>query len=306
MNYVAAKCTQCGASINIDSNKKSGYCPNCGTKYFTKDVTINNYSSYTYNESIDGKTINRQAVLEKMLVNYYNGKFNDIDNLKEYSFKVLEIDEDNILANFVAFKNISNKDEIIKLLENKDLKLNKELFETLINQVFCYDGYLYFSFIINSDFDKEEKINYLCKIKNPKFDILNDLNKGNNFEVVKNFLKAGLGIGYMQLIIFVSLFNFSAVENEELIGIIEDLPTTSKYLFVKQLLNFINSNSGFEFGNKYEYEQKYDKYKLMEKKLKEKKMEETKKQTTYLTGVEIQEVKKNKKFNLFNIFKKKK
>ena len=74
MSLVEGKCRQCGAGIEFDSSKKTGVCPHCGTKYLTKDVIINNYSNYTYNESIDGKNINRQAVLEKMLINYYNRK----------------------------------------------------------------------------------------------------------------------------------------------------------------------------------------------------------------------------------------
>lgn len=51
MSLVAAKCTQCGANIQVDDSKEAGICPNCGTAFIT-EKTINNYvnnTSNTYN-----------------------------------------------------------------------------------------------------------------------------------------------------------------------------------------------------------------------------------------------------------------
>ncbi len=49
----AAKCTSCGANIQIDESKKSGFCPNCGTAYTTDEI-IKNYitNSSTTNAQI--------------------------------------------------------------------------------------------------------------------------------------------------------------------------------------------------------------------------------------------------------------
>ena len=38
MAFVATKCTQCGADIQIDDSKESGFCSNCGTKFTTEKL----------------------------------------------------------------------------------------------------------------------------------------------------------------------------------------------------------------------------------------------------------------------------
>ena len=38
MAFVASKCTQCGADIQIDDSKESGFCSNCGTKFVTEKL----------------------------------------------------------------------------------------------------------------------------------------------------------------------------------------------------------------------------------------------------------------------------
>ena len=43
MAFVAAKCTQCGASIEVDDSKEAGICSHCGTAFITEKV-INNYN----------------------------------------------------------------------------------------------------------------------------------------------------------------------------------------------------------------------------------------------------------------------
>ena len=128
MGLVVGKCTQCGASIEFDSSKKTGVCPHCETKYLTKDITVNNITNYSFNETINGKNVNRVAVLEKMLIKYYNKEFNDIDNLKEYSFRVLELDNNNSLANFVAFKSIAKDDDMINFINEGRFEISLKLF----------------------------------------------------------------------------------------------------------------------------------------------------------------------------------
>ena len=60
MGLVAAKCTQCGANIEVDASKEAGVCSHCGTAFITEKV-INNYTIHnhnTVNNNIANATIN--------------------------------------------------------------------------------------------------------------------------------------------------------------------------------------------------------------------------------------------------------
>ena len=46
MGLIAAKCSECGAPIEVDETRKFGFCPNCGTKYVTQDVVQNVRQNY--------------------------------------------------------------------------------------------------------------------------------------------------------------------------------------------------------------------------------------------------------------------
>lgn len=48
MPLVAAKCTQCGANLQIDSAKDAAVCPYCNTPFVTEKA-INNYNTYNQN-----------------------------------------------------------------------------------------------------------------------------------------------------------------------------------------------------------------------------------------------------------------
>ena len=48
MGLVAAKCTQCGANIEVDASKEAGVCSHCGTAFITEKV-INNYTIHNHN-----------------------------------------------------------------------------------------------------------------------------------------------------------------------------------------------------------------------------------------------------------------
>lgn len=48
MALVAAKCTQCGGSLQVDDSKDAGICPFCGTAFVTEKV-INNYHCHITN-----------------------------------------------------------------------------------------------------------------------------------------------------------------------------------------------------------------------------------------------------------------
>jgi len=96
MSLVPAKCTQCGATIKVDSSRDAGICEYCGTAFVTEKV-INNYNS-VYN--IENAVINVQgANIENILKRAQNfEKNNDIDRAIEYYEKVLDIDAENAVA----------------------------------------------------------------------------------------------------------------------------------------------------------------------------------------------------------------
>lgn len=56
MGLVAAKCTQCGANIEIDDTKEAGICKFCGTAFITEKA-IANYNTYI-NNNFAGANIN--------------------------------------------------------------------------------------------------------------------------------------------------------------------------------------------------------------------------------------------------------
>lgn len=56
MGLVAAKCTQCGANIEVDDSKEAGICKFCGTAFITEKV-ISNYNTNITN-NFAGATIN--------------------------------------------------------------------------------------------------------------------------------------------------------------------------------------------------------------------------------------------------------
>lgn len=49
MAFVAAKCTQCGGSLQVDNSKDAGICPFCGTAFVTEKV-IKNYNIHITNK----------------------------------------------------------------------------------------------------------------------------------------------------------------------------------------------------------------------------------------------------------------
>lgn len=58
MPLVAAKCTQCGANIEVDDTKEAGICNYCGTPFITEKA-ITNYNTYiTNNTNINAKVVN--------------------------------------------------------------------------------------------------------------------------------------------------------------------------------------------------------------------------------------------------------
>lgn len=57
MALVAAKCTQCGASIEVDDGKETGKCPHCGTTFVTQQVVNNYHIHITQNITYESETV---------------------------------------------------------------------------------------------------------------------------------------------------------------------------------------------------------------------------------------------------------
>jgi DNA-directed RNA polymerase subunit RPC12/RpoP len=49
MAFIPARCTQCGANIEVDDTKDAGICKHCSTAFVTKKA-INNYNTYVTND----------------------------------------------------------------------------------------------------------------------------------------------------------------------------------------------------------------------------------------------------------------
>ncbi len=100
MPFVAAKCTQCGANIEVDDTKEAGICKYCGTAYITEKA-INNYN-ITNNYNIQSAVINVQGVNvdnikklgdEKIQSLNYPFEMDNYVKAQEFFAKVLEYED---------------------------------------------------------------------------------------------------------------------------------------------------------------------------------------------------------------------
>ena len=114
MPLVAAKCTQCGANIEVDATREAGICPHCGTAYITEKA-VNNYhyhtninATVTQTTNVNAQTvhihqdeINRFFVIENGTLVKYNGNLKKIkvpDGVIELGDHVFsEIDYDEVI-----------------------------------------------------------------------------------------------------------------------------------------------------------------------------------------------------------------
>lgn len=91
MPLIPAKCTQCGANIEVDSAHEAGICPHCGTAFITEKAVNNYYRQTNVTANISQTTnisaqtvhlhqdeINRFFVIEDGTLVKYNGKLKKI------------------------------------------------------------------------------------------------------------------------------------------------------------------------------------------------------------------------------------
>lgn len=104
MPLVAAKCTQCGANIEVDDTREGGICKFCGTAFITEKA-INNYSTYitnnyTTNNNFSGATVTmvsadidglfEKAKKELLLQNWKNANVY-LDEIKKADANAIQI-----------------------------------------------------------------------------------------------------------------------------------------------------------------------------------------------------------------------
>lgn len=82
MGLIAAKCTECGANIEVDQTKKAGVCPFCGCAYVTQDAIVNYNTTIINNNSITADN-----------VNIVGGDFNNLFKLAKESWDCGDFDE---------------------------------------------------------------------------------------------------------------------------------------------------------------------------------------------------------------------
>ena len=97
MGFVAAKCTQCGANIEVDDTKEAGICKYCGTAFVTEKV-INNYNTYvTNNNNFVGANINVMGMdIQNLIIlgdSAYEAK--NFEEANKYYSRALECDPNN-------------------------------------------------------------------------------------------------------------------------------------------------------------------------------------------------------------------
>ncbi len=95
MPMVAAKCTQCGGHLTVDSDKEAAICEFCGTPFIVEKA-INNYNTTVVN-NFDNATVNIIAGdinnFLKLAKDSLEAK--NYDEAYKYANKVLELDTSN-------------------------------------------------------------------------------------------------------------------------------------------------------------------------------------------------------------------
>lgn len=106
MALIPAKCTECGANIEVDALKEAGICKYCGTAFITEKA-INNYNTYiTNNNNFAGANINVVGGDVSNLLELARNALeinNEVDTLR-YCEKALEINVKSSEAWFIKMQ----------------------------------------------------------------------------------------------------------------------------------------------------------------------------------------------------------
>lgn len=119
MAFIPARCTQCGADIEVDATKDAGICKYCGTAFVTEKA-INNYNTYITNDFtganvniVSGDVNNFLIIAENALLS------ENYQEAYKYANKALEIDAMCPKAWLLKMKIISAQIDTEKYDKNK-------------------------------------------------------------------------------------------------------------------------------------------------------------------------------------------
>ena len=138
--FVPAKCTNCGASLEVDSGQKAAVCPYCNSAYIVEKAIQEYQINVSGNVMVNGTTININGknitnLLER--ANQY-GKDGDFDNAMKYFNEVLDsdINSQDALRGIQKIKNILNNYVYLSEKTNKgllELKKGRLILTTTVN-----------------------------------------------------------------------------------------------------------------------------------------------------------------------------
>lgn len=106
MGFIPARCTQCGAEINVDDTKDAGICEHCGTPFVTEKV-IKNFNIYVSNH-FHGATINVLRGNVENLLRLAQSAIESRDGKEalRYANRAIEIQSNNIKSWLVKIQAI--------------------------------------------------------------------------------------------------------------------------------------------------------------------------------------------------------
>ena len=100
MPLVAAKCTQCGANIEVDPNTEAGICKYCGTPFITEKAIVNFNTTVINHNQISANTVNIGTGNFDSFFKLGKSSWEAKDFKEAYAYfsKALEVDPNNIDA----------------------------------------------------------------------------------------------------------------------------------------------------------------------------------------------------------------
>lgn len=193
--FVDAKCTNCGAKLEVDPNMKKASCSYCGAEFLVEQA-INNYNiQVSGNMNIGMATINVQGGDKKNLLARARAfeEGNELEEALEYYNRVLDIDFNDTEANngrdrskkkiewyrlgtsaesqFLWDEALFYYNQIIDLdaiysINNKEIKSKREMMEQLLQD------YVYFDEVIPGIFSDDH-----LQVKNNSLSVIDSKGK---------------------------------------------------------------------------------------------------------------------------------
>ena len=127
MALIAATCSNCGGNIDVDENRESGFCPFCGTQYYTEKIINNTYVTNNYTVTVQGVDVENYI---KLIVNALNTE--NVVEARKYLQEAFPSAPDNKQLAFLKIRTI-----ILQLkadIDYKDLTSNHISFNSYVQR----------------------------------------------------------------------------------------------------------------------------------------------------------------------------